>query len=216
MVELDGQAQIMQPSLPPYDPKRQADAVVRAFQYQFQETAIAWLELGPSEILLVEVAEDYDVQSAEGETTLTQITYASTDRRLTLASRKSREALTNFWGASNRGTDPSISLVLHTNMPPGQRVVARSRNDLCGIDDRAQAQTGADPLPLRDALKTLVKPGPLLDWLKKDPGRDEIADRLVNRVTWRTAQGAGPECAPIDYAYHEPPVGAWSTDGICT
>ncbi len=72
----------MPSSLPPYDSKRQADALVRAYQYQFLETAIAWVELRPSETLLVEVAEDYDIQSDNGETTLTQITLASTGRQL--------------------------------------------------------------------------------------------------------------------------------------
>jgi hypothetical protein len=175
----------MQLSLPPYDPKRQADAVIRAYQYQFLETAIAWLELGPSGTLLIEVVEDYDVQSDEGGTTLTQVTHASTERRLTLANEKSREALANFWKASNGGTDPSISLVLHTNMAAGREAGCAFPDDQCGIDYWGRVQDGADPLPLRDALKVLLKSGPLLDWLKTDPSRDDIAVKLVRRITWR-------------------------------
>lgn len=183
----------MPSTLPRYDPKRQADAVVRAFQFQFLETAIAWLELGPSETLLVEVAEDYDIQSDDGGTTLTQVTHTSTARRLTLASEKSREALVNFWTASNGGTDPSVHLVLHTNMPTGREAGCAFPDGQCGIDYWGQVQAGADPLPLRDALKVLLKSGPLLDWLQTDPGRDDIAAKLVDRVTWRMAQETGSE-----------------------
>ena len=80
--------------LPPFDPKRQADRVIRAYQYQFLETAIAWLELAESETLFVEVSEDFDTVSEDGGTTLTQVTLATNDRQLTLASEKSRCAFT--------------------------------------------------------------------------------------------------------------------------
>ena len=183
----------MPPSLPPYDPKRQADAVVRAFQYQFLETAIAWLELGPSETLLVEVAEDFDIQSGDGGTTLTQVTHASNERRLTLASEKSREAMANYWAASSGGTDPSISLVLHTNMAPGQEVGCSFPGRECGIGYWVMVQAGADPLPLRDALKVLIKTGPLLEWLNTDPDGNAFSEKLVHRITWRMAQQTGPE-----------------------
>jgi hypothetical protein len=189
----DWKAKFMPSSLPPYDPKRQADAVIRAYQYQFLETAIAWLELGPSDTLLVEVAEDYDVQSGDGETTLTQVTHASTGRRLTLASEKSRDALANFWMASSGGADPSISMVLHTNMAPGREVGCAFPDGQSGIEYWGQVQVGADPLPLRDALTVLLKSGPLLDWLKTGPDGDDIAAKLVNRVTWRMEQEVGPE-----------------------
>lgn len=183
----------MSPHLPTYDPKRQADAVVLAYQYQFLETAIAWLELGASETLLVEVAEDFDVQTEDGRVSLTQITHTSTERRLTLASKKSREALANFWAASNRGTDPLISLVLHTNMAAGREASCEFPDGQLGIEYWRQVQSGADPLPLRDALRVALKPGLLRDWIEAEPDLGVFVEKLVNRITWRMAQKAGPE-----------------------
>lgn len=183
----------MLPSLPFYDPKRQADGVVRAYLYQFLETAIAWLELGPSESLLVEVAEDYDIQSTDGQTTLTQVTHSSTSQRLTLNSAKSRDALTNFWEASRNGDDPSIQMVLHTNMTAGHEAIAVFPDNQTGIDYWAKVKSGADSAPLQKALITILKSGPLLDWLKTMPSHEEVASKLYNRITWRVAQSSGPE-----------------------
>jgi len=180
-------------TLPPYDSKRQADAVIRAYRFQFLETAIAWLELGPSETLLVEIAEDFDIQSDGGNTKLAQVTHSSTDRRLTLASKKTREALTNFWSASSEGADPSISLVLLTNMPAGKEARFEFPNDKTGIDYWVQVQAGADPMPLWDALKAILEPGSLRDWLETEVSQSEFSAKLVSRIEWRMAQDAGPE-----------------------
>lgn len=183
----------MSTTLPPYDSKRQADAVIRAYRFQFLETAIAWLELGPSETLLVEIAEDFDIQSGGGNTKLAQVTHSSTDRRLTLASKKTREALTNFWSASSEGADPSISLVLLTNMPAGKEARFEFPNDMTGIDYWVQVQAGADPMPLWDALKAILEPGSLRDWLETEVSQSEFSAKLVSRIEWRMAQDAGPE-----------------------
>lgn len=183
----------MSTSLPPYDPKRQADAVIRAYRYQFLETAIAWLELRPSETLLIEIAEDFDVQSEDGSTKLTQVTHSSTDRRLTLASKKTREALANYWSASGEGADPSISLVLLTNMPVGKEASYEFPGDETGIDYWTQVQAGADPMPLQDALKGILDPSPLRDWLETKASQSDFMAKLVSRIEWRMASEAGPE-----------------------
>jgi len=180
-------------SFPPYDPKRQADAVIRAYRYQFLETAIAWLELGLSETLLVEIAEDFDVQSEAGNTRLTQVTHSSTDRRLTLASKKTRETLANFWSASSEGSDPSISMVLLTNMPAGKETSCKFPGNKTGIDYWVQVQAGADPTPLWNALKTILEPSPLRDWLETETSQSEFSAKLVSRIEWRMSQEAGPE-----------------------
>lgn len=179
--------------LPPFDPKRQADRVIRAYQYQFLETAIAWLELAESETLFVEVSEDFDTVSEDGGTTLTQVTLATNDRQLTLASEKSRDALENFWTASEGGQNPSISLVLHTNMPPGHEKGSALPEGVTGIEYWTKAQDGAALGPLIAKLIETQKPGPLLDWLKASPSEEAFRNRVLNRITWRVSQESGPD-----------------------
>jgi tetratricopeptide (TPR) repeat protein len=179
--------------IPPFDPKRQADHVVRAYQYQFLETAITWLELASTETLFVEIAEDYDLASADGQTRLTQVAHASTNRQLTLASEKSRHALDNYWMASAAGENRSISLVLHTNMSSGYEKGFTFPDGQTGIEYWSSVQLGADPSPLLDGLRKTHRKGPLLDWLNATPSLAELKSRLINRVTWRMAQETGPE-----------------------
>lgn len=180
-------------AIPSHDPRRQADAVVRAFQFQFVETAIAWLELPVSSALLVEVIEDFDTQSEDGETTVTQVTHSSVGRVLTLVSDKSKAALTNFWSASGEGSNASVSMVLHTNMSDGKEVHYSFPNDVSGIEYWAAVQQGADAEPLRAALTIILKDSALGEWLASDPSEADLRARLINRVTWRMNQEAGGE-----------------------
>jgi len=47
------------------DPRRQAVASLRAYEYQIWQTIHGWLELSDNEIIVVERIEDYDKVSGE-------------------------------------------------------------------------------------------------------------------------------------------------------
>lgn len=95
---------VSQPQKPlPPNPKRQAAHVIGAFRFQLLETAIAWLNLAEADSLLIEIFEDFDVETTSGGTELTQVKHTTSDRTLTLASKDSREALENFWATSREG-----------------------------------------------------------------------------------------------------------------
>lgn len=183
----------MPPTLPPYDPKRQADHVARAFRYQFIETAIAWLELAPSETLCVEVVEDFDRLSGDGSAEIVQITHTSINQTLTLASKKSRDAIKNFWIASSAGTNPKIKMIIHTNMTAGKEARVTFPGDTNGIEYWACVQEGADAKPLTNALKKLLDYDSILDWLNAEPNLNDIVTRLVSKISWKVGQGGGAE-----------------------
>tara|TARA_R110002126_G_scaffold251653_1_gene394671 strand:+ start:279 stop:4346 length:4068 start_codon:yes stop_codon:yes gene_type:complete len=173
------------------DPRRQASHIISAFRFQLLETAIAWLELGEADTLLIEVFEDYDVQSGSGDTQLTQVKHSVADRRLTLASKDAQDALQNYWATSRAGLAPGVSLLVHTNMQIGQERGGRLPDGAAGIQYWQEVREGADAGPLKTTLLSVLPEGKLRTWLASSPDDDAIKTRLVDRVTWKTAQAAG-------------------------
>ena len=173
------------------DPRRQANHIISAFRFQLLETAIAWLELGQADTLLIEVFEDFDVQSGTGDTQLTQVKHSASDRRLTLASKDSRDALRNYWKTSRAGLAPGVSLLVHTNMQIGQERGGKLPDGAAGIQYWQEVREGADAGPLKTTLLSVLPEGELRTWLATGPDDDTIKSRLIDRVTWKTAQAAG-------------------------
>ncbi len=179
-----------QKPLPP-NPKRQAAHVIGAFRFQLLETAIAWLNLSETDSLLIEVFEDFDVETASGGTELTQVKHSTSDRTLTLASKDARDALENFWATSRHGEVPDVSLVIHTNMEIGAEHGADLPGGVTGIAYWHAVKCGADTAPLKDLLLTTLPGGKLKTWLESDPDEDALRSRLIERVSWRTSQPSG-------------------------
>ena len=179
-----------QKPLPP-NPKRQAAHVIGAFRFQLLETAIAWLNLSEIDSLLIEIFEDFDVETASSGIELTQVKHSTSDRTLTLASKDVRDALENFWATSRDGEVPDVSLVIHTNMEIGTEHGADLPGGVTGIAYWHAVNCGADAAPLKDLLLTTLPGGKLKTWLESDPDEDALRSRLIERVSWRTSQPCG-------------------------
>lgn len=179
-----------QKPLPP-NPRRQAAHVIGAFRFQLVETAVAWLNLSETDTLLIEIFEDFDIQTASGGTELTQVKHSTSDRTLTLASKDARDALENFWATSRDGMVPNVSLVIHTNMEIGTEQGEDLPGGTSGITYWQAAHKGADVAPLRDLLLTTLSDGKLKSWLDSNPDEDALRSRLIERVSWRTSQPSG-------------------------
>ena len=95
--------------------RRQASHIISAFRFQLLETAIAWLQLGDTDTLLIEIFEDFDVQTDDGDMQLTQIKHSAINRQFSLQSKDARQALDNYWTTSQAGSASGVSLVVHTN-----------------------------------------------------------------------------------------------------
>ena len=176
--------------LPP-NPKRQAAHVISAFRFQLLETTLAWLSLSETDTLLVEIFEDFDVETASGGTELTQVKHSTGNRKLTLASKDARDALENFWATSRGGEAPDVSLVVHTNMEIGTEQGADLPGGVAGIEYWHAAKDGADAAPLKALLLTTLSDGKLKGWLESDPDEDALRSRLIGRVSWKTGQPSG-------------------------
>lgn len=179
-----------QEPLPP-NRRRQAAHVIGAFRFQLLETAVAWLNLPEAATLLIEIFEDFDIQTASGSTELTQVKHSTRDRTLTLGSKDTRDALENFWATSREGTVPNVSLVIQTNMEIGTERGADLPGGTSGITYWQAAHKGADVAPLRDLLLNTLPDGKLRSWLDSNPDEDALRSRLIERVSWRTSQPSG-------------------------
>ncbi|GEM94358.1 hypothetical protein RSP03_34250 [Cereibacter sphaeroides] len=165
--------------------------MIGAFRFQLLETAIAWLNLSGNDRLLIEIFEDFDVETASGGTELTQVKHSTSDRTLTLASKDARDALENFWATSREGEVTEVSLVVHTNMEIGIESGANLPGGVTGIAYWHAVNAGADAAPLKDLLLATQQSGKLRSWLESNPDEDALRSRLFERVTWRTGQPSG-------------------------
>lgn len=173
------------------NPKRQAAHVIGAFRFQLLETAIAWLNLSETDSLLIEIFEDFDVESGSGGIEQSQVKHSASDRTLTLSSKDASDALENYWATSREGEVPDVSLVIHTNMEIGIERGASLPAGVTGIAYWQAVNAGADAAPLKDLLLTTQRSGKLRSWLESQPDEDSLRSRLIERVTWRTSLPSG-------------------------
>src|ERR1035437_1185905 len=93
------------------DPSRQANPLFRGIAYQIWQTALAWIDLGENESLVVEGAEDFDVLRGTAATT-NQV--KNTMSPITLRSECVCEALRNFWTTRRKNPTRNVKLRLIT------------------------------------------------------------------------------------------------------
>jgi hypothetical protein len=115
------------------DAPHRADAVLRAFRYQLQQSLWAWLDLREDEVLLLEVAEDFTKASAEAEVAV-QVKSGDPERRHSLRSADVRQSLTRFWQRSNGGTDRRPQLVFLANGGAANEAGLTFPNGLPGLE----------------------------------------------------------------------------------
>lgn len=90
------------------DPKRQAGASIRGYEYQFLRTAESWLQLRQDQKLYVECGEDFDVISPGGAAQATQV--KSAGGTITLNSPTVHAAIANFWELRERNHGRDICM----------------------------------------------------------------------------------------------------------
>lgn len=124
----------------PGDPQRQADATLRAYQYQIWLTVLAWLQLEPDQRLWVEQAEDFDVTGPTGAAAV-QVSHST--RRITLRDDKVREAIANFWRLRENASDRSVRFRYLTRGEPGVEAGQPFGAGISGISQWAVAARDA-------------------------------------------------------------------------
>ena len=81
--------------------------MLRAVEYQLRQSLLAWITLGPDEILYLEGAEDFDrVGTSDAEA----VQVYDTTRHVSLKTRKLLDAIKNYWRLYNEHTGAPVRL----------------------------------------------------------------------------------------------------------
>ena len=108
------------------DSERQATDSIEGYRYQILHSVNAWLDLADNDILYLEVAEDFDIES-DGTFTATQVKH--TQNNITLRSQQVIDGINNYWELRTNNPDRRVKFRLLTK----SKMVAERGNPL-GID----------------------------------------------------------------------------------
>lgn len=168
------------------DPRDASDTIA-GFNYQFSQTLLAWLKLAQSEALWIEVGEDFSVVSESGTTT-SQVRHVRRARAISLAQKKLRDSLNNFWIQRGASADKTLSLRFLTNAVRGIEK-GSPFGKVAGLDlwDRGRSDLAAVS-EVKDYL--LSQPlAPELRQFLRTADLSAVKNELIASVQWVTGAG---------------------------
>ena len=173
------------------DSKRQATDSIEGYRYQILHSVNAWLDLAENDILYLEVAEDFDIES-DGTFTTTQVKH--TQDNITLRSQQVIDGINNYWELRTNNPDRRVKFRLLTK----SKVVKEQGNPL-GTDkpglevwSRCSGDEGAIE-KISDFLQTDGKISAEVNDFLKASSPQEIYEQLIEPITWDT------DCKPSSF-----------------
>ena len=166
------------------NPNRQANAPLEGYYYQLCHTVNAWLNLADNDILYVEVAEDFDIES-DGTFTATQVKH--TQRNISLRSEQVIDAINNFWKLRNENSNRCVKFRLLTK----SKIVKEKDNEF-GMDKpglELWSRCPDDKVIIKEISDFLQNDRKISDEVKtflKKASPQEIHDQLIEPITWDT------------------------------
>ena len=109
------------------NPNRQANHALQGYYYQLCHTVNSWLDLADNDILYLEVAEDFDIES-DGTFTATQVKH--TQGNITLRSQQVIDGINNYWKLRTNNRDRRVKFRLLTK----SKIVGEQGNPLDRIN----------------------------------------------------------------------------------
>ena len=166
------------------DPKRQANDALQGYYYQLCHTVNSWLDLADNDILHLEVAEDFDIES---DRTFRATQVKHTQDNITLRSQQVIDGINNYWELRTNNPDRRVKFRLLTKSKIG-----KEQGDLLGTDkpglevwSRCSGNEAAIK-KISDFLQTDGKiSAEVTDFLKK-ASPQEIYEQLIEPITWDT------------------------------
>lgn len=173
--------------IPEEDLARQAVASLRGYAYQVWSSALAWTALQDAETLLLEVAEDFSLLSADA-LALRQSKDTAQSGSATLRTRGVVDAINTLWRFRQANPAKAVSMVYLTTSTVGREQGVNFPSDVPGLTHwRAAAHDGVDLSNLRGFLATLALETELKTWLET-ASDDEVRAALLQRVRWECGQ----------------------------
>jgi hypothetical protein len=195
-------------NVPPDEVARQAEAALQGYSYQLYQSVLAWLSLGPNEVLHIEFAEDFAV-SDEGILKLTQVKH--TKAALTLRSKAVSALIGAVWAFQDANRSRSVVAALITTGKIGKERGINFPGNVSGLSYwRVAAREHADIEPIRAALLQLNLPAELKSFLNSADA-DDIRRQILRPIRWL---GSGPSEEEIERDLHDRLVHFGAAQGV--
>lgn len=168
------------------DPRRQAVPSIRGTVYQAWCSIDAWLQLSNADqVIYLEGAEDFDVVSKDGATTI-QVRH--TGASISLGVAKAREALEQFWSLTNKEPNRQVEYHYLTTSTVGTEQGA-DFGGLNGLEAWGAARTNAELAKgIASYLLTHLAEKSILRPFLASATPAELQARLFSRFHWLTDQ----------------------------
>lgn len=172
-------------STPVGDPSRDAVAALHGYAYQLYSSALAWLDLQPSEELFLEVAEDYAIAAAGA---LVAVQVKDTDQVSTINAQGVKDTIDGFVNLVDLNPTRKVYVHYLSTSPIG---LERSTEDRAGgkatLEYWRQAATSADVEPLRRVLMSVGLSSRAQEFIGKRDNKN-LRDELLKRIRWDCGQ----------------------------
>ncbi len=164
---------------------RQAVDSLKGYIYQVYQSLSAWLSLEESDILMLEVAEDYAKFAKKAKTlTAVQVKHTQRPSTVTLKTQSITKAIQSFWNIRKANPDKAIRLRYLTTSAIGKERQIQFPNKKPGLQYwRDAAISGTDVEPIRNALKRLKLSNELLKFIQ-EANDYELREQLIRRIHW--------------------------------
>ena len=166
------------------DSNRQATDSIEGYRYQILHSVNAWLDLADNDILYLEVAEDFDIES-DGTFTATQVKH--THGNITLRSQQVIDGINNYWELRTNNLDRRVKFRLLTKSKIGKEQGNPLATDKPGLE--VWSRCCGDEEIITKISKFLQTEGKISqevnDFLKEESPQ-EIYEKLIEPITWET------------------------------
>jgi hypothetical protein len=173
--------------VPEGDAARQAVDSLRGYAYQVLASALAWVDIGETERLYLEVAEDYAIMARETLDAV-QVKDTAASGTVTLNSVNIRDAIASYVDLAARNAGIPVSLRYLTTSGIGiEKAVCNRPGGIAGLEYWRKAAAGANVAPLRDLLERDDFPAAVRDFSRtRDDG--QLRRDLLQRIKWDCGQ----------------------------
>ena len=166
------------------NPNRQANAPLEGYHYQLCHTVNSWLDLADHDILYLEVAEDFDIES-NGTFTATQVKH--TQDNITLRSQQVIDGINNYWELRTNNPDRRVKFRLLTKSKIGKEQGNPLGTDKPGLEVWSRCSGNEETITkISDFLQTEEKISEQVKTFLKQADPQEIYQQLIAPITWET------------------------------
>ena len=166
------------------NPNRQANHVLQGYYYQLCHTVNSWLDLADNDILYLEIAEDFDIES-DGTFTATQVKH--TQDNVTLRSQQVIDGINNYWELRTNNPNRRVKFRLLTKSKIGKEQGNSLETDKPGLEVWSRCSGDEAAIEkISDFLQTDRKISEEVNDFLKVSSPQEIYEQLIEPITWET------------------------------